>query len=78
MKLEFELSTDMTMLDVIDDLTKWNLVDMKNRIEIDLNPEEVELWDALCVVLGYICKPSELIEMENDTDPAWIDMVSKL
>jgi len=77
MKLNLEIKIGNEVGDLADQITKWNLKEMKEVIEELCQPSYIDTWDAINVVLAYMCTTKELLDMENDTDPKWIKMVSE-
>lgn len=60
----------------INEMVREQLVLMKKDLESIKDPDMVDTYDALNMVIAYCSTPEQLIEMMNeDIDPEWVDIM---
>ena len=62
----------------VDNIVQQRLVEAAQIIEQFKDPEDVDVWNALMIVIPYFSNPTELKELANwNTDADWINIVAK-
>lgn len=62
----------------LDNIVQQRLVEAARIIEFHLDPEDVEVWEALMVVIPYFSNPDQKQDLENWNAPAeWINVVMR-
>ena len=70
----YTISVDVVQLDGI---VQQRLVEAAKIIEDFKDPADVEVWNALMVVIPYFSTPTQVKELANwNTDPDWINIVA--
>ena len=69
--MEFNIKLEW---DDIDSITTACLLDVKEMLETNMEPEYVPHWEACNILLGYFLPPSKILEIPEP--PAeWINIV---
>jgi hypothetical protein len=62
----------------VDNIVQQRLVEAAQIIEQFKNPDDVDVWNALMIVIPHFSTPTQIKELANwNTDADWINIVAK-
>ena len=62
----------------LDGIVQQRLVEAAQIIEQFKNPDDVDVWNALMIVIPHFSTPTQIKELANwNTDADWINIVAK-
>ncbi len=74
----FGVNINLTIpYDQFSDLVVSELIETARQIEFWKDPREVEVWEALMVVIPYFARPSQMKDLADyQADADWINIVA--